>query len=204
MRNAARLCFVFLPVLALAQVAPQKPKIICDHAAPPAGMRWVCKSQCDCHLEGKLQNDEDDLGPTNREATERADSACRPFVTSAFAPAYPAIARANRITGTVFFELEIDERGNVERATLQQGHPTLARPALEAVKRWRFSPGCSRAQVVSVRFDLTDDEGSNPSGFQFSPPDDVVIVAPAPTVQVQTTRTRKNRQMGSKPLPPSK
>jgi len=24
---------------------------------------WVCKSQCDCHLEGKLKNDEDGVAP---------------------------------------------------------------------------------------------------------------------------------------------
>jgi hypothetical protein len=39
----------------------EKNKIICDHAAPPLGMHYVCKSQCDCHLEGKLKNDEDGI-----------------------------------------------------------------------------------------------------------------------------------------------
>src|SRR4051812_44690463 len=50
---------LLLPVVALGQAAVQTPKIICDHAAPPRGMHYVCKSQCDCHLEGKLKNDED-------------------------------------------------------------------------------------------------------------------------------------------------
>lgn len=49
---------------AIAQEATQKPKIICDHAAPPRGMHYVCKSQCDCHLEGRLKNDEDGALPT--------------------------------------------------------------------------------------------------------------------------------------------
>ena len=51
------------PLSAHAQVAPEKQKIICDHAAPPRGMHYVCKSQCDCHLEGKLKNDEDGVAP---------------------------------------------------------------------------------------------------------------------------------------------
>jgi len=48
---------------AFGQSVGQKPKIICDHAAPPAGMHYVCKSQCDCHLEGKLKNHEDGVAP---------------------------------------------------------------------------------------------------------------------------------------------
>jgi len=54
---------LFAPSHANAQAAPEKSRIICDHAAPPPGMRWVCKSQCDCHLEGKLKNDEDGVAP---------------------------------------------------------------------------------------------------------------------------------------------
>src|SRR3954470_2005086 len=76
MRNAARLCFVFLPLLALAQAAPQKPKIICDHAAPPPGMRWVCKSQCDCHLEGKMRNGDDGVATTSP-PDDRSPNVCK-------------------------------------------------------------------------------------------------------------------------------
>src|SRR5438270_13802687 len=53
----------FLPLQANAQAAPEKSKIICDHAAPPRGMHYVCKSQCDCHLESKLKSDEDGFVP---------------------------------------------------------------------------------------------------------------------------------------------
>ena len=52
---------LLLSAVAFAQATEQKPKIICDHAAPPRGMHYVCKSQCDCHLEGKLKNDEDGI-----------------------------------------------------------------------------------------------------------------------------------------------
>src|SRR3954466_1057219 len=111
MRNAARLWFVFLPILALAQAASEKPKIICDHAAPPRGMHYVCKSQCDCHLEGKLKNDEDGIAAGVRGPA--AVDVCQPLMSSIFAPPYPAIARQNRIAGTVFVQVEIDPEGNV-------------------------------------------------------------------------------------------
>jgi TonB family protein len=59
--NLCALCVTLLlfAAVANAQQTAQKPRIICDHAAPPRGMHYVCKSQCDCHLEGKLKNDED-------------------------------------------------------------------------------------------------------------------------------------------------
>ncbi len=67
MRSGTGILFVLLPVLTFAQAAPEKQKIICDHAAPPRGMHYVCKSQCDCHLEGKLKNDEDGAALTPAE-----------------------------------------------------------------------------------------------------------------------------------------
>jgi len=60
----------FASLHANAQAAPEKNKIICDHAAPPRGMHYVCKSQCDCRLEGKLKNDEDGIAPLPAPASE--------------------------------------------------------------------------------------------------------------------------------------
>ena len=54
---------LLLSAVAFGQAVEQKPRIICDHAAPPRGMHYVCKSQCDCHLEGKPKNDEDGSAP---------------------------------------------------------------------------------------------------------------------------------------------
>jgi hypothetical protein len=61
-KHALRLgAFLLVPAFTFGQAAGQKPNIICDHAAPPRGLHYVCKSQCDCHLEGKLKNDEDGI-----------------------------------------------------------------------------------------------------------------------------------------------
>src|SRR3954462_11674986 len=161
--NAWRWAILLLPVLALGQASAQKPKIICDHAAPPRGMHYVCKSQCDCHLEGKLKNDDDGVGPAPQTTTRPFANACQPAVTSLFAPSFPAFARQSRVAGTVLIRVEIDEAGNVSDASIQQGHPMLAVPALQAVKRWKFNRGCSSVQIVSMRFDL-EDESRVPSG----------------------------------------
>ena len=186
------------PLRVNAQAAPEKSKIICDHAAPPRGMRWVCKSQCDCHLEGKLKNDEDGIAPVPMPAS--ADI-CQPLMTSIFAPPYPQLARYNRITGTVFVQVEIDPEGNVTGASIQQGHPHLTGAVLKAAKRWRFSTGCSKVQTVSVRFDLTDDEDRNPAGFNFNPPDDISVVADAPVVNTTDAAIAKKKKTKKKPVP---
>lgn len=185
--------------LATAQEATQKPRIICDHAAPPRGMHYVCKSQCDCHLEGKLKNEEEEVVPAPMPAS--ADT-CQPLMTSIFAPPYPQIARYNRIAGTVFVQVEIDPEGNVTGASIQQGHPLLTRVVLKAARRWRFSTGCSKVQTLSVRFELTDDEDRNPAGFKFNPPDDISVIADAPVVQ--TTESAIARKTTKKTVPKSK
>jgi TonB family protein len=189
---------LLLACSAVAQEATQKPKIICDHAAPPAGMHYVCKSQCDCHLEGKLKNDEDGPPP----ASAPTDT-CQPLMTSIFVPPYPQIARMNRIAGTVFVQVEIDPEGNVTGASIQQGHPLFTGVVLKAAKRWRFSAGCSKVQTVSVRFELSDDQDRNPGGFKFSPPDDISVVAEAPVVQTTETAIAKKKAK-KKPVPKSK
>src|SRR3954470_4461849 len=95
-RNLRSLCVMFLLLAsaAVAQESTQKSKIICDHAAPPRGMHYVCKSQCECHLEGKLKNDEDGIVPAPD--TTPQSGACEPSLISIFAPTYPEVARRAR------------------------------------------------------------------------------------------------------------
>src|SRR5438270_13838584 len=107
---------LLLSALAFGQ-AGEKPKIICDHAAPPRGMHYVCKSQCDCHLEGKLKNDEDGIAPANQPSAENQPSTCQTVPTFIFAPPYPRVAQLNRIAGTVYIQLEIGDRGSVSNAS---------------------------------------------------------------------------------------
>jgi TonB family protein len=55
-------------------------------------------------------------------------------------PVYPALARAQKISGKVEVEIEINDNGDVFRAKAVSG-PNMLRPAAEeALKKWKFKP----------------------------------------------------------------
>ena len=55
-------------------------------------------------------------------------------------PAYPPLARAAHISGTVTIQVLIDEQGNVVDAHAVEGHPLLQPACLAAARQARFSP----------------------------------------------------------------
>jgi protein TonB len=55
-------------------------------------------------------------------------------------PVYPAIAISAGIEGTVILEAIVDEEGRVENLKVLRSNGVLDRPALEAVRQWRYSP----------------------------------------------------------------
>jgi protein TonB len=64
-------------------------------------------------------------------------------------PSYPPMARQIRLTGTVQVQITIAEDGRVVAATVISGHPILRAAALEAARRWVFSP--TRLSHVPVK-----------------------------------------------------
>jgi protein TonB len=66
------------------------------------------------------------------------------------APAYPAIARAARASGTVTVQVLIDESGRVTSARAVSGHPLLQQSAVQAAYGARFSPTLLSGQPVKV------------------------------------------------------
>ena len=73
-------------------------------------------------------------------------------------PSYPALAKQQRVAGTVVVIGQVDEKGRVAKATAVSG-PTLLRSAAEAAMlRWRFKPatrdGISIQSEVTVRFEF--------------------------------------------------
>lgn len=65
-------------------------------------------------------------------------------------PAYPAIAKAARASGTVTVQIVIDESGNVMSAHAISGHPLLRDSAEQAARQARFSPTRLSGQPVKV------------------------------------------------------
>lgn len=60
--------------------------------------------------------------------------------TSRVQPEYPAMGKQLKLEGMVQVEASIDERGAVESVRVMSGNVVLANSAVNAVKRWKFSP----------------------------------------------------------------
>jgi protein TonB len=73
----------------------------------------------------------------------------RPEPTSQVAPAYPAELRKARVEGVVTLVFLLDETGRVEDPRVENSsRPEFDKPALEAIRKWRFSPGMKDGQPV--------------------------------------------------------
>ena len=55
-------------------------------------------------------------------------------------PVYPGVAISANIEGTVILEAIVDEEGRVETVKVLRSLSVLDKPAIDAVKQWRYSP----------------------------------------------------------------
>ena len=65
-------------------------------------------------------------------------------------PAYPPLARAAHISGTVTVQVLIDEQGNVSAAHAVAGHPLLQTVCVAAAQQAKFSPILLEGEPVKV------------------------------------------------------
>jgi periplasmic protein TonB len=65
-------------------------------------------------------------------------------------PAYPKIALAAHVSGTVIMELVIDEEGNVTNVKVLKGHPLLDDATVQAVKQWKYLPTIQNGEPIPV------------------------------------------------------
>ena len=86
-----------------------------------------------------------------------------PIPISRVAPAYPREALRRGVSGTVRVQATIAPDGSVERMELAQssGDRYLDRAAMEAVRRWRFSPAMRNGQPVSAQVVIPVDFSPN-------------------------------------------
>lgn len=75
----------------------------------------------------------------------------RPVVVGVTIPAYPAIAVAKRISGTVLVDVQVNAEGKVTEANPIMGHELLREAARKAALRWRFKPLDNSPNLRSVR-----------------------------------------------------
>jgi protein TonB len=65
-------------------------------------------------------------------------------------PVYPAVAKIGKVQGTVDVSVVIDAAGNVEQAQVVHSIPTLDAAAIEAVRKWKYSPTLVNGVAVPV------------------------------------------------------
>lgn len=74
-----------------------------------------------------------------------------PELIAAVSPVYPHALRKARVEGTVTILFVLDETGQVEEPRVETASRTeFERPALEAVRRWKFKPGQKEGQAVKT------------------------------------------------------
>ena len=72
-------------------------------------------------------------------------------------PVYPAIAKSNRIGGTVQLELTIGPDGKVVATRVLKSVPVLNQAALDAAKQWEYAPTRVKGVAVPVIIDVAID-----------------------------------------------
>jgi TonB family protein len=70
-------------------------------------------------------------------------------------PEYPALARRNRIEGTVMLEANVDEAGNVTGIRILRSQPLLDAAAIAAVRQWKYAPTLLNGSPVPVVVTVT-------------------------------------------------
>jgi len=73
-----------------------------------------------------------------------------PIRTTYVPPVYPSEAKRQGIHGIVVLEVTIDPWGRAGDVRILRSVPALDRAAIEAVRRWTFTPTCLDGRAVAV------------------------------------------------------
>jgi TonB family protein len=65
-------------------------------------------------------------------------------------PIYPQLAKVGKVQGTVDIAIVVDQFGNVEQAKVVRSIPQLDNAAVEAVRKWKYSPTVVNGVAVPV------------------------------------------------------
>ena len=79
----------------------------------------------------------------------------RPELMVSVAPQYPADMRKAKVEGTVTIVFILNEAGQVEEPNVQSSsRPEFEKPALDAVRKWKFKPGMKDGKPVRTYMKL--------------------------------------------------
>ena len=65
-------------------------------------------------------------------------------------PVYPQIAKTGKVQGTVDVSIVVDQFGNIDQAKVVRSIPQLDGAAIEAVRKWKYSPTVVNGVAVPV------------------------------------------------------
>ena len=73
-------------------------------------------------------------------------------------PEYSSVARQMKVVGRVELEATVNTEGNVETVKVVAGNPLLTNSAVNAVKKWKFTPFTQNGEpskaVATLSFDF--------------------------------------------------
>lgn len=91
-------------------------------------------------------------GDAMDEAFSSADLDQKPRAIFQAPPAYPAELRGKKVEGVVQVFFIIDAQGRVVDPRVEKSpHPAFTKPALDAIKKWRFEPAMRGGQKVASK-----------------------------------------------------
>jgi protein TonB len=68
------------------------------------------------------------------------------------APVYPSAMRGKKVEGLVTVVFVVDPSGKVATPRVEKStHPVFEKPALDAVKQWKFEPAVKGGQRVACK-----------------------------------------------------
>ena len=86
-----------------------------------------------------------------QEIVDMSELEKRPEAVSQVAPAYPPEMRKAKIEGAVTLLCLVNSQGRVEEVQVENSsRPEFEKPALEAIRKWRFRPGVKDGKDVAT------------------------------------------------------
>jgi len=111
-----------------------------------------------------------------------SEAEMRELRTSKIDPEYPPLALQQRIQGEVVLDVQINVAGDVENVKLISGHPVFVKPAIDAVKQWKYAPyvkdGTAMAAAGIVRMSFTIPAGESEGVVSEPPPAKLIKMSP--------------------------